>query len=153
MIESDYTDDLIEYKELINNYRILPICPCSNITIHTVIELKNKYTKSKLLRELVDDVELIKFKPYKNNDIEFEYLKTSKSLKLFEKDEWFNKALNNIDINNNIIMPLDEHLIRLGIEPDFDYVLMNYMDTIRYILHGSHFKYSIYTQWQKYNLI
>lgn len=143
-MDDNYTDECIEFRELAKNYRVLPICPCSNITLNIVIELKDKYTKSKLLRDLVDDVKLIKFKPYKHSDIEFEYLKTSKSLKLFEKDEWFTKALD----NNNI--PLDEHIMRLGIEIGFDYILMNYMDTLGYILHGSHFKYSIYTHWHKY---
>ncbi len=139
-----YSDDFNKYKELTYNFMVLTICPCCNKSINDIIELKNKPTKSKLLRELIDDIQIAKCKIYKNYNTEFEYLITSKSLKLFKKDEYFEQAL-----NKNYNISLQEHILNIGIEPDFDIVLLNFMDILGYIMHGSSFKYTYMTYWHK----
>ena len=106
-----------------------------NKNFESIINLKTKETKSSFLRELIDDLELITYNAIYGD---ISYIKSSKPLKDFQKDEIYNMVLNKPD---NIT--LYDYIQTLDLGNGFDYLLLTYMfsiDIIDIVRDNAYFK-------------
>lgn len=118
------------YLSVIQEERIFGWCDCSGPR-----PAQDAVSKSKFLTLLHQDLQLVRCDAviYK-----FRYLTLPKPIASYKEneDDYTRRAIEHLDTEANKRKNICNFIADLGIEPGFDYLLMNYLDNAGYTDHG-----------------
>lgn len=122
-----------QYQQEHDDGRVFALCSCSDINAQMVIDLKTSDTKSATLRQIVDDMTLITVNLINST---IRYLRLSKPIFEYPEDAIVKSCLIFFEIDSHERC-IYEHVQSLGVEPQWDYVLLHYLENRGYCSHGS----------------